>query len=245
MAWHFCKLLPLSHPPPPTPISRHFSSSSLPFFAASVRIHIWYCLWTAINHVSSASSQKGEASARSRLPAPYQEKPFKEHRVGAPAGPGRCRKWMGKDMKRQEREGNGGSVLGWSSLKHQLCLISPLTLVLSPRVLRRFCILWSVPTAVNENLFRCKVVFVLCFIAAGVQEGTNQSSWVMVVAIFTVESACLSHCFWPGLHCCPSPPTLRGSVVLQQLCTPLVLISFNHRQKRHRLLLSPTRPNKT
>ena len=54
-------------------------------------------------------------STHSLLPAPYQENPFKEHRVG-----GGCRraetveKVNGKDMERLEREGNGGYILGKS-----------------------------------------------------------------------------------------------------------------------------------
>lgn len=79
IAWHFCKLLPssslLSLPPLPL-LSSLPSFFLLPLFL--IHIHVWCCLWAAINHVSRASSQKGEASTLDSLSAPcaLPGKPF-------------------------------------------------------------------------------------------------------------------------------------------------------------------------
>lgn len=94
------------------------------------------CLWTAVKHVSSASSQKGEALAPS-APCALPGKAFQrkeEKRRGR--GP-RWRKGMGKDRERLEGEGNGGKVPSSSSAlslckySKQLCLISLLTFLLA------------------------------------------------------------------------------------------------------------------
>lgn len=72
----FAKLLPsCPHSLPP--------SSLPPLLPLSlIHTHIWYCLWAAINHVSGASSQKGEASTRSLLPVPVPGKHFQRTHGG-------------------------------------------------------------------------------------------------------------------------------------------------------------------
>lgn len=77
MAWHFCKTPPFLHPLPPSLLSASFL---LPL--SLIHTHIWYCLWAAINHVSGASSQKGEASTRSPLPVLVPGKRFQRTHGG-------------------------------------------------------------------------------------------------------------------------------------------------------------------
>lgn len=88
--------------PPPPPLSRLPSFLQPP---SLIHIHVWYCLWAAINHVSGASSQKGEASTRSLLPAPYQENTFKEHMGGGGRGAETVEKVNGE---RYGEAGKGG-----------------------------------------------------------------------------------------------------------------------------------------